>query len=67
MIDRDALAQIVCVFFLMKTVLLSLCLAAIAASASAKEFKLYAILLEETRVDLEDGHQAWSSPIYLFR
>jgi hypothetical protein len=39
----------------MKTVLLLLCLLALAASADAKEFKLYAVLLDETRVDLDDG------------
>ena len=40
----------------MKTVLFTLCfLATIAAPMHAKEFKLYAILLEETQVELEDG------------
>jgi hypothetical protein len=56
LLDPDALAQIVSrLSSKMKTLLLSLCVAALAAAASAKEFKLYAILLEETRVDLEDG------------
>jgi len=39
----------------MKTALLLLCLLALATSADAKEFKLYAVLLDETRVDLDDG------------
>ena len=39
----------------MKTALLTLCLVAVATSASAREFKLYAMLVEETHVELEDG------------
>ena len=40
----------------MKTLLLTLSLlATVAAAVHAKEFKLYAILLEETPVELEDG------------
>lgn len=39
----------------MRSLLIALTLLALAAGASAKEFKLYAILLEETPVDLADG------------
>jgi hypothetical protein len=55
LLDPDALAQIALCFLTMKTALLTLCLVAVATAASAKEFKLYAMLVEETRVELEDG------------
>ena len=39
----------------MKAVLFSLCLTVLALTAGARDYKLYAILLEETPVELVDG------------